>query len=73
MENDTIDAKEISRLQHLQDMRFVTADLQPDDMRLTFALQPGEVEREDSIRIAAVVRPLVYEWVGDRFEPVRGE
>lgn len=71
--NDTIDAKEISRLQHLQDMRFVTADLQPDDMRLTFALQPGEVEREDSIRIAAVVRPLVYEWVGDRFEPVRGE
>ena len=70
VENDTIDAKEISRLQHLQDMRFVTADLQPDDMRLTFALQPGEVEREDSIRIAAAVRPLVYEWVGDRFEPV---
>ena len=73
MENDTVDAKEIARLQHLQDMRFVTAELQPDDMRLTFALQPGEVEREDSIRIAAVVRPLVYEWVGDRFEPVRGE
>ena len=69
-EHDSVDAEEAERLQRLQDMRFVQASLQPDDMRLTYTLQPGEVEREDSIRIAAAVRPLVYEWVGDRFEPV---
>ncbi len=34
--NDSVDKEEVSRLQHLQDMRFVTASLQPDDMRLTF-------------------------------------
>lgn len=73
MENDTVDAKEIARLQHLQDMRFVTAELQPDDMRLTFSLQPGVVERGDSLRIAGVLRPLVYEWDGARFVPVKGE
>ena len=60
VENDTVDAKEISRLQHLQDMRFVTADLQPDDMRLTFALQPGEVERaEEALDIETMVKAAV--------------
>ncbi len=65
--NDTINAEEVERLQRLQDMRFVKAGLQPDDMRLTLSLQPGEVEKETAGRMEAVIRPLVYEWDGKRF------
>lgn len=71
--NDTMDAAEVGRLQKLQDMRFVKASLQPDDMRLTFTLQPGEVEKEEAGRMQAVLRPLTYEWDGHRFRAVQGE
>ena len=70
--NDSVD-KEVSRLQHLQDMRFVTASLQPDDMRLTFVLQPGEVDKEEVERMKKVLRPVVYEWQGKRFVLVDGK
>ena len=70
VKNDTVDAKEIARLQHLQDMRFVTATLQPDDMRLTFALQPGEVDKKEAERMKNILRPIVYEWNGKCFVPV---
>ena len=69
--SDPAGEAEIARLQHLQDMRFVTASLQPDDMRLTFALQPGEVTREDSLEMEKILRPLTYEWDGRHFVPVK--
>ncbi len=65
------DREEVARLQHLQDMRFVTASLQPDGMRLTFALQPGEVDKEEAERMRKVLRPVVYEWRGGRFVLVK--
>ena len=71
--NDSVDKEEVSRLQHLQDMRFVTASLQPDDMRLTFVLQPGEVDKEEVERMKKVLRPVVYEWQGKRFVLVDGK
>ena len=71
--NDSVDKEEVSRLQHLQDMRFVTASLQPDDMRLTFVLQPGEVDKEEAERMKKVLRPVVYEWQGKRFVLVDGK
>ena len=71
--NDTMDAAEVGRLQKLQDMRFVKASLQPDDMRLTFTLQPGEVEKEEAGRMQAVLRPLTYEWDGHRCRAMQGE
>ena len=69
----SVDKEEVSRLQHLQDMRFVTASLQPDDMRLTFVLQPGEVDKEEAERMKKVLRPVVYEWQGKRFVLVDGK
>ena len=69
--NDSVDKEEVARLQHLQDMRFVTASLQPDDMRLTFVLQPGEVDKDEAERMKKVLRPVVYGWQGKRF--VRAE
>lgn len=71
--NDSVDWEEVERLQHLQDMHFVTASLQPDDMRLTFALQPGEVDKEEAERMKKVLRPVIYEWQGKRFVLVEGE
>lgn len=65
--DDSVDKEEVARLRHLQDMRFVTASLQPDDMRLTFVLQPGEVDKEEAERMKKVLRPVVYEWLGRRF------
>ena len=65
--NDSVDKEEVARLQHLQDMRFVTASLQPDDMRLTFVLQPGEVDKDEAERMKKVLRPVVYGWQGKRF------
>ena len=69
-EHDSVDAEEAGRLQRLQDMRFVQASLQPDDMRLTYTLQPGEVEKEEAGRMEELLRPVVYEWDGRRFERV---
>lgn len=69
-EHDSVDAEEAERLQRLQDMRFVQASLQPDDMRLTYTLQPGEVEKEEAGRMEELLRPVVYEWDGRRFEKV---
>ena len=69
-EHDSVDAEEAERLQRLQDMRFVQASLQPDDMRLTYTLQPGEVEKEEAGRMERLLRPVVYEWDGRRFERV---
>lgn len=69
-EHDSVDAEEAERLQRLQDMRFVQASLQPDDMRLTYTLQPGEVEKEEAGRMEELLRPVVYEWDGRRFERV---
>lgn len=69
--NDSVDEAEVARLQHLQDMRFVTARLQPDDMQLTFALQPGEVDKEEAGQMEKVLRPIVYEWDGKRFERMK--
>ena len=69
-EYDSVDAEEAERLQRLQDMRFVQASLQPDDMRLTYTLQPGEVEKEEAGRMEELLRPVVYEWDGRRFERV---
>lgn len=69
--NDSVDATEVARLQHLQDMRFVCAGLQPDDMRLTFTLLPGEVDKEEAERLEKVLRPLAYEWNGRRFVRVK--
>lgn len=69
-EHDSVDAEEAERLQRLQDMRFVQASLQPDDMRLTYTLQPGEVEKEEAGRMEEFLRPVVYEWDGRRFERV---
>ena len=69
-EHDSVDAKEAERLQRLQDMRYVQASLQPDDMRLTYTLQPGEVEKEEAGRMEELLRPVVYEWDGRRFERV---
>ena len=66
-EHDSVDAEEAERLQRLQDMRFVCAGLQPDDMRLTFTLLPGEVDKEEAERMEKVLRPLAYEWNGRRF------
>lgn len=54
-------------------MRFVTASLQPDDIRLTFVLQPGEVDKEEAERMKKVLRPVVYEWQGKRFVLVDGK
>ena len=65
--NDSVDKEEVARLQHLQDMCFVTASLQPDDMRLTFVLQPGEVDKDEAERMKKVLRPVVYGWQGKRF------
>ncbi len=64
--------KEVARLQHLQDMQFVTASLEADGTRLTFALQPGEVDKEEAERMIAVLRPVVYEWKDMRFVSVDG-
>lgn len=50
--NDTIDVSETERLQRLQDMHFVTAELSRDSMLLTFRLQPG-VHRQGGIRTHA--------------------
>ena len=69
-EHDSVDAEEAERLQRLQDMRFVQASLQPDDMRLTYTLQPGEVEKEEAGRMEELLRPVVYEWDGRRFDRV---
>lgn len=70
---DSVPAEEVRRLQRLQDMRFVTAELQPDAPLLTFVLQPGEVEKEEAVRMEKILRPVVYEWNGKRFVPVGGK
>ena len=68
--DNPVDDGEVVRLQHLQDMRFVEASLQPDDMRLTFVLHPGEVDPDEAEQMKKVLRPVVYEWNGRRFLPV---
>lgn len=65
--NDTIDAAETERLQRLQDMRFVMAELNRDDTSLTFNLQPGCADKDEAARMQAVLRPVTYTWRGGRF------
>lgn len=65
--NDTMDVEEVKALQHLQDMRFVTAQLNKDDLSLTFTLQPGEVDKEPAERMKAVLRPVTYRWSNGKF------
>lgn len=65
--NDTIDVSETERLQRLQDMHFVTAELSRDSMLLTFRLQPACTDKDESARMQAVLRPVVYAWRGGRF------
>lgn len=67
--NGTADAEEVERLQRLQDMRFVKAELSKDDASLTFRLQPGEVDKETAGRMQAVLCPVVYTWRRGRFVP----
>lgn len=67
--NDTTDAAEVERLQHLQDMHFVAAELSADDLSLTFRLQPGPVDKDTAGRMEAVLRPVTCVWRGGRFVP----
>lgn len=65
--NDTIDVAETERLQRLQDMHFVVAELSRDDASLTFSLQPGCADKDEAARMQAVLRPVTYTWRGGRF------
>lgn len=67
--NDTTDNAEVERLQRLQDMRFVMAELNRDDMSLTFRLQSGVGDKDAAERMQAVLRPVVYTWRDGRFVP----
>ena len=64
---DMADAAEVARLQHLQDMRFVTVALSPDNLTLAYTLQPGEVNPEEAERMKSVLRPVTYHWQDGRF------
>ncbi len=67
MENDSIDAAEVARLQHLQDMRFVKASLCANCHELVYELQPGEVEKKEAAKMQHVLRAVAYEWRDGQF------
>lgn len=71
MENDSVSTEDIVRLQHLQDMHFVKASLSPDNHKLAFVLQPGEVGSQEAERMRTVLCPVALNWDGKGFRPER--
>lgn len=67
LKNDSANADETARLQHLQDMRFVKASLSPDAPVLTFELQPGEAASDELPAYERALRPLSYVWNSSKF------